>query len=52
MRGERNIVNSLPNNKILNWSKLKVFAEDRLNVNQILNFTPLLNDNISDFTNL
>ena len=25
------ILNSLPNDKILNWSKLKVFADDKIN---------------------
>ena len=30
--------NSLPNDKILDWSKLKAFADDILNVNQKLKF--------------
>ena len=30
--------NSLPNNKILNWLKLKGFAEDKIKVNQKLKF--------------
>ena len=30
--------NFLPNNKILDWSKLKAFADDKINVNQKLNF--------------
>ena len=29
---------SLPNNKIFDWSKLKVFADDKINVNEILKF--------------
>ena len=32
------IVNSLPNNKILGWSKLKTFADDKLKVAKIMNF--------------
>ena len=31
-------VNSLPNNKILYWSKLNAFVDDNLNANQILKF--------------
>ena len=31
-------VNSLPNNKILNLSKLKAFADDKINVSQKLKF--------------
>ena len=27
-------VNSLPNNKILDWSKLKAFADDKMNLNE------------------
>ena len=30
--------NSLPNDKILDWSKLKAFADDKMNVNQKLKF--------------
>ena len=30
------IFNSLPNDKILDWSKLKAFADDKINVNQKL----------------
>ena len=30
--------NSLPNNKILDWSKLKAFAEDKIYVNEKLKF--------------
>ena len=29
---------SLPNNKILHWSKLKAFAEDKINVDEKYNF--------------
>ena len=32
------IVNSLPNDKILDWSKFKAFAEDKENVTQKLKF--------------
>ena len=31
-------VNSLPNNKILDWSKLKAFADEKLNVTEKLKF--------------
>ena len=30
--GKKRIVNSLPNNKILDWSKFKAFADNKLNV--------------------
>ena len=30
------VSNSLPNNKILDWFKLKAFAEDKLNVAKML----------------
>ena len=30
--------NSLPNNKILDWSKLKAFADDKINVTEKLKF--------------
>ena len=33
-----NFVNSLPNNKILNWSKLKAFVDDKIRVNEKLKF--------------
>ena len=33
---EQFLVNSLPNNKILDWTKLKAFAEHKLNVARIL----------------
>ena len=29
---------SVPNNKILDWSKLKAFAEDKISVNEKLKF--------------
>ena len=32
------MVNSLPNNKILDWSRLKAYADNNLNVHQKLNF--------------
>ena len=31
-------VNSLPNDKIFDWSKLKAFANDKINVNEKLKF--------------
>ena len=31
-------VNSLPKNKILDWSKLKAFADDKINVTKELKF--------------
>ena len=31
-------INSLPNNKILDWSKLKAFVDDKINATQILKF--------------
>ena len=31
-------INSSPNDKILDWSKLKAFADDKINVNQKLKF--------------
>ena len=30
------VLNSLPNDKILDWSKLKAFADEKINVNQKL----------------
>ena len=33
-----NDFNSLSNNKILDWSKLKAFADDKIHVNQKLKF--------------
>ena len=32
-------INPLPNDKILDWSKFKVFADVKINVNQKLKFT-------------
>ena len=32
------MVNSLPNNKILDWSKFKTFADDAINVTEKLKF--------------
>ena len=32
------ILNPLPSDKIVDWSKLKAFAEDIINVNEILKF--------------
>ena len=31
-------VNSLPNDKILDWSKFKAFADEKINVNEKLKF--------------
>ena len=33
-----NFVNSLPNDKFLDWSKLKAFRDDKTNVNRKLKF--------------
>ena len=35
---KKNILNSLPNDKILDWFKLKAFEDNRLNMNQKVNF--------------
>ena len=32
------LLNSLPNNKILDWSKLKAFANEKINVTEKLKF--------------
>ena len=32
------VFNSLPNNKILDWSKLKAFVDDKINANKKLKF--------------
>ena len=37
---------SLPNDKILNWFKLKAFADDKINVTQILKFVLKVVENI------
>ena len=37
---------SLPNNKILNWFKLKTFADDKINETQILKFVLKMVENI------
>ena len=36
--GRGNCVNFLPNDKILNWSKLKAFTDDKRNVNEVFKF--------------
>ena len=33
-----NSINSLPNNKIYDWSKLKAFADDKISINEKLKF--------------
>ena len=38
--------NSLPDNKILHWTKLKVFAVDKLHVSRIFGFAIDMVDNI------
>ena len=38
MFSKASFINPLPNNKILDLSKFKAFAEDNLNVNQKLKF--------------
>ena len=37
---------TLPNDKILNWFKLKAFADDKINVTQILKFVLKMVENI------
>ena len=32
------VINSLPNDKILDWTKLKAFADDKINVTEKLKF--------------
>ena len=39
-------LDSLPNNKILDWSKLKAFAEDKMNVTYELKFVSERIENI------
>ena len=36
--GQYNLVNSLPNDKVLDWSKLKALADDKITVAQKLKF--------------
>ena len=38
--------NSLPNDKILDWSKLKAFADAKINVTQMLKFVFTMVENI------
>ena len=38
--------NSLPNDKVLDWSKLKAFADDKLNVTKELKFVLGREENI------
>ena len=38
--------NSLPNDKSLDWSKLKTFSEDKLIVAEIIGFVPEMLQNI------
>ena len=33
-----NVLNSLPNDKIFDWSKLEEFADDKINVNENFEF--------------
>ena len=40
------LVNSLPNDKILDWSKFKAHGEDKINVTQNLNFVLYRVENI------
>ena len=40
-------VNSLPNNKILDWSKLKAFADDKIMVTEKLKFDSGMVQNIA-----
>ena len=45
-QGSQRFTNSLPNDKILDWSKLKGFADDKINVIQKLKFVVGLLENI------
>ena len=36
--GEKSRVNSLPNDKVLDWSKLKAFSDDKINVTEKFKF--------------
>ena len=40
------LVNSLPNDKISNWSRLKAFADDKINVTEKLKFVLRRAENI------
>ena len=40
------MINSLPNDEILDWSKLKAFADDKLNVTKELKFVLGREENI------
>ena len=40
------IFNSFPNNKIIDWSKFKAFADDKINVTETLKFLLGREDNI------
>ena len=40
------LLNPLPNHKILDWSKLKTFADDKINVTERLKFVPGRVENI------
>ena len=37
-RNTKHVFNSLPKGKILNWFKFKAFAENKMNLNEKLNF--------------
>ena len=41
-----NILNPLPDDKFLDWSKLKAFADEKINVTQKLNFVLGSRENI------
>ena len=43
---EMSCINSLPHNKILDWSKLKAFADDNINVTESLKFVLRMFENI------
>ena len=38
-------INSLPNDKIFNWSKLKAFADDKINVTEKMKFVLKMMEN-------
>ena len=43
---DKELCSSLPNNKNIDWSELKAFAEDKISVNEIMTFLPFRIENI------
>ena len=42
----KGVINSLPNDKILDWSKLKAFADDKFNIVKIMEIVVNNTENI------